>query len=87
LILCQGHHKKTIVGDDGVRDSEPTHIACLHKFFNILGRDGGEGLNLDPLGEVVDPNQDKLGLFFARARGADDVHSPDDERLWRYHVV
>jgi len=70
----------TIVGDDDVRDSEPTHNASPHEVFNILCRDGGEGLDLDPLGEVVDPNQEKLSLFFARAKGAEDVHSPDGER-------
>jgi len=55
--------------------------------LNILGRDGGEGLDLDPLGRVVDPDQDKFCLPFAWAEGVDNVipqvaNSHGDTMLW-----
>jgi len=46
----------TIVSDDGVRDSEPTHNASSHEVYNIFGRDGGKWLDLNLLGEVIDSN-------------------------------
>lgn len=55
--------------------------------MNIFSRDGGEGLGFDPLGEVVDPDQEKLCLPFAQAEWVDNVHSPDGEQSRRHHVV
>jgi len=54
----------TIIGNDIVRDSESTHNASPYEVLNILGRDRGGGLRFNPLGEVVDPNQEKLCLPF-----------------------
>ena len=70
----------TVIGYDGVRNSEQTYYAFPHKILDVLGRDGGEGLDLDPFGEIIHSDQEEFCLPFSRAEGIDDVHSPDDER-------
>ncbi|KAI5323173.1 hypothetical protein L3X38_032245 [Prunus dulcis] len=42
-----------IVCDDGVGDAEATYNTLPHKGFDASRSDGGQGLGLSPLGEVV----------------------------------
>jgi len=66
-----------------VRDSELAFYTPPHEVLNILGRNGGEGLDLNPLGEVIHLDEEEFGL----AEGTNDVHSPDGERPWKHYVV
>jgi len=59
----------TIIGYDGVGDSEPTYNASPYKILDILRLDGSEGLDLGPFGEIVDSDQEKLCLPIAWAEG------------------
>jgi len=68
-----------VISYDGVGNSKPTYNASAHKTLDILGQDGGEGLDIDPFGEIIHPDQGKFCLFFAQAEGIDDVHSLNGE--------
>jgi len=76
-----------IIGYDRVRNSKPTYYAHPHEVFYVFGRNGGEGFDLDPFGEVMHPDQEKFCMSFAWAEGSDDVHSLNGERPLRHHVV
>jgi len=58
-----------IIGYDGVGISELTHNAFTHEFSNILGRDGGKGLDLYPCGEIIYPDQEEFSLSLAWLKG------------------
>jgi len=76
-----------IISYDCAGNFEPAYYAPPHEVLDVLGRNGGEGLDLDPFGEVIHPDQEEFRLPFARAEGIDDVHSPYGEQPWRHHVV
>ena len=60
-------------------DSKSTYNASPHEILDILGHNGGEGLDFDLLGEVVDSDKEKFCLPFARAEGINDAHSLEGE--------
>ena len=64
-------------------DPEPAYNIAPYKVFDIPGK----RLSLDPLGEVIYPDQEELCLPFARTERTDDVHSPNGERPWGHQVV
>jgi len=70
----------------GVRDAEQAQYAFPYKILDILGGDWCEGLDLDPLGKVINLDQEELGLPFSRAEQTDYIHSPYDKRPFRLEV-
>ena len=67
--------------------SEQAHYASPHEILDVLGLDGGEGLDFDPFGEVVHSDQEEFCFPFSQADGTDDVHSQmvnghGDTMLW-----
>jgi len=49
-------------------DLELAYNASAYEIFDVLGREGGEGLGLDPFGEVVNSDQEEFCLSFPRLK-------------------
>jgi len=77
----------TVVGYYRVQHPEFADNTSPYEIFYVFSRDGRECLNHDPLGEVVDSNQEELYLSLSRGEGTDDVHSPKGEQPWRCHAM
>ena len=75
----------SIVRDKDSRDSEPVNNTSPNEVSDILLCDGGQYLYFYPLGEVVDPYDEELKLFYCRREGSHDVKSPLSERSWSVH--
>ncbi|KAI5313597.1 hypothetical protein L3X38_042773 [Prunus dulcis] len=65
-----------IVCDDGVGDAEATYNTLPHKGFDASRSDGGQGLGLSPLGEVVYSHSCIFDLALALWHRPNKVQSP-----------
>ena len=66
----------SIVGDDGVRQSEPEDDGLLDEVLHLPLGDLRQGLGLDPLREVVDGDNDELPLARRWWEWTENVDSP-----------
>jgi len=48
-----------------VGKSEPTYNASSYEILDVLGRDEGKGLNLNPFGEIIHFDQEEFCLPFS----------------------
>ena len=69
----------SVVGDDGVRQSEPEDDGLLDEVLHLPLGDLRQGLGLDPLREVVDGDNDELPLARRRWKWAENIDSPLSE--------
>ena len=72
----------SIVGDDGVRQSESKDDGLLDEVFHLALGDLCQGFDLHPLGEVVDRDNYELTLARCWRERAEYVDPPLDEGPW-----
>jgi len=68
-----------IIKYDGVADAEASNDVSPNKPSSFSGGDGGDGLGLYPLGELVHYYKRILALPHNFGERAKDIHSPSSE--------
>ena len=74
-----------VVSDDGLREPEPGDDVPPCEALDLFFRDGCQGFNLDPLREVVDPDNEEASLPHSWGEGPEEVKTPLGEGLGRIH--
>lgn len=69
----------SIVGYDSVGYTKPINKVGPYKTRDLFSGDGGKGLDLCPLSEIIDSYHCELGLTLLGGQRANDVYSPLSE--------
>ena len=72
----------SIVGDNGMRQSEPEDDGLLNEVFHLPLSDLRQRLGFHPLGKVVDRDDYELSLTGRRRERSEYVDSPPGEGPW-----
>jgi len=70
----------TVISDDNLGKAEATDNILPYEILDIASGDCGKRFGLDPLGEIINADQEKLTLSLTGGEGADNIHVPLDEQ-------